>query len=81
MSGHYICEDCGYDGGDHANYCRTNRPVDERWKGNFTRKELGIHCRHKWSAWEIVSYTGDWFHPRAVKRRCEKCGCTETDEH
>lgn len=39
MSGHYICDSCGYDG-DHADYCRHLRPVDERWKGNRTCQEM-----------------------------------------
>jgi hypothetical protein len=40
MSGHFICESCGYDGGDHAKWCREMRLADERWKGNKTRKEV-----------------------------------------
>jgi hypothetical protein len=40
MSGHFICNACGYDGGEHADYCKYLRPTDERWKGN--RKEAAL---------------------------------------
>src|SRR5688572_24540488 len=26
MSGHYICDHCGYDGGEHPDWCRNWRP-------------------------------------------------------
>lgn len=39
MSGHFICEYCGYDGG-HAAHCRQLRPASERWRGNRTKEEM-----------------------------------------
>ncbi len=36
---------------------------------------------HDWSRHEIIGYTGDWFHPHIVRRKCKKCGHAETDEH
>jgi hypothetical protein len=36
---------------------------------------------HKWAPWEVIGYTGDWFHPHIVKRTCKNCGAAETDEH
>jgi hypothetical protein len=39
MSGHWICEDCGYDG-EHAEWCRCLRPVDDQWKGHMTAEEV-----------------------------------------
>lgn len=38
-------------------------------------------CRHDWSAWKIVGYTGDWFHPHIVERECKTCRVSERDEH
>jgi hypothetical protein len=35
---------------------------------------------HKWSDWKVVGYTGDWFHPHIVERRCA-CGAKQSDEH
>lgn len=40
MSGHYICDRCGYEGGYHADYCVYLRPMNERWKGNRTKAEM-----------------------------------------
>ena len=40
MTGHAICDMCGYDGGEHASYCCYLRPASERWKGNRTKKEM-----------------------------------------
>jgi hypothetical protein len=39
MSGHYICDACGYDAG-HASYCKYLRPMNEQWMGNRTQKEV-----------------------------------------
>lgn len=39
MSGHWICEGCGYDG-HHAEWCVCLRPVSERWKGHLKESEL-----------------------------------------
>lgn len=39
MSGHWICEACGYDG-EHAEYCRCLRPPEEQWRGHRTPKEM-----------------------------------------
>ncbi len=36
---------------------------------------------HEWGQWKVIGYTGDWFHPRIVKRKCAVCPVTETDEH
>lgn len=44
-------------------------------------KENTATCDHKWLAWKIIGYTGDWFHPHIVQRECEKCRQSETDEH
>lgn len=37
--------------------------------------------KHQWTDWEVIGYTGDWFHPRIVERKCKKCGVKEQDEH
>lgn len=39
MSGHWICDRCGYDG-EHADWCVCLRPASERWKGHRTREEM-----------------------------------------
>jgi len=39
MSGHYICDRCGYDG-LCADYCVTRRPVKDRWQGHYTKEEM-----------------------------------------
>lgn len=37
-------------------------------------------CKHKWSEWEIIEHTGDWFHPHVIQRFCKLCKKIETDE-
>jgi hypothetical protein len=37
MSGHFICDRCGYDGG-HADWCVYLRPPSEQWKGHQTEE-------------------------------------------
>jgi hypothetical protein len=39
MTGHWICEYCHYDG-EHAEWCRCLRPVEDQWKGPMTDKEV-----------------------------------------
>lgn len=39
MSGHWICERCGYDGA-HASWCVCLRPSSEQWKGHRTPREM-----------------------------------------
>jgi hypothetical protein len=39
MSGHWICDQCGYDGG-HADYCVCLRPEKDKWKGHRTKEEM-----------------------------------------
>ena len=39
MTGHWICDSCGYDG-EHADYCKYLRPPKEQWKGNRSHKEM-----------------------------------------
>jgi len=39
MTGHWICDRCGYDG-EHADYCVYLRPMSEQWKGHRTTKEM-----------------------------------------
>jgi hypothetical protein len=38
MSGHFICDSCGYDGG-HAAHCKYLRPAKDQWKGDLRRGE------------------------------------------
>jgi hypothetical protein len=40
----------------------------------------GVTCEHEWSAWKKVGYTGDWFHPHIIERKCQKCAKVESDE-
>lgn len=40
MSGHYICDACGDEGGSHDKYCKYLRPIKDQWKGNLTKEEL-----------------------------------------
>lgn len=35
---------------------------------------------HRWSGWQEIGRTGDWFHPLIVKRTCVICGVTETED-
>lgn len=35
---------------------------------------------HEWKPWKVIGYTGDWFHPHIVERKCAVCPVTETDE-
>lgn len=48
------------------------------WKGGAERE----YCvgPHRWGDWQIVEYTGDWFHPHVVRRWCKICPARETDE-
>lgn len=39
MSGHWICDRCGYDG-EHADYCVHLRPTKDQWKGHRTAEEM-----------------------------------------
>ncbi len=39
MSGHWICDRCGYDG-EHAEWCVYLRPSNEQWKGHRTKDEM-----------------------------------------
>jgi hypothetical protein len=39
MSGHWICDRCGYDG-EHADYCVCLRPAKDQWKGHRTAEEM-----------------------------------------
>lgn len=39
MTGHWICDRCGYDG-EHAEWCVYLRPVNEQWMGHRTREEM-----------------------------------------
>jgi len=39
MTGHWICEDCGYDG-EHAEWCKCLRPAKDQWKGHRTLEEM-----------------------------------------
>lgn len=39
MSGHWICDACGYDG-QHADYCKYLRPIGEQWRGHRSKDEI-----------------------------------------
>jgi hypothetical protein len=45
MSGHFICDRCGYDG-QHADYCVYLRPVKDQWKGHLTEAEMALKTRN-----------------------------------
>jgi hypothetical protein len=72
MSGHFICEYCGYDGGEHAEGCRDFQPMPPC--------ELFIHiapkkdsCAHVWDGEQSIEHDGIVTGSTSV---CSKCGMT-----
>jgi hypothetical protein len=35
---------------------------------------------HTWGRWKVIGYTGDWFHPHIIERKCAVCPASEQDE-